>query len=230
MLLYRYASSRFDLPSNSRLRTPGAEPPPRLQHSMCKAPSAKHRRMARANLPPIEGSDVRGSSGKQDAHAVATVGTSWRSAASRAAWFLCLWFALAGASVDDAPAAAIAVAAATWTSLALLEPATSRRSPRAILQLGCLFLYHSVVAGADVARRALDPRLPLRPGFITYPTRLPRGQRRNVFATLTSLLPGTVPAGEESAQLLYHCLDVEQAVVAELAREEAALVRALYND
>ncbi|WP_247500789.1 proton-conducting transporter membrane subunit [Bradyrhizobium sp. 149] len=154
-----------------------------MQHSMCKAPFAKHRRMVRANLSPIEGSDVRGSSGKQDARAVA---------------------------------------AATWTSLALLGPATSRRSPRAILQLGCLFLYHSVVAGTDVARRALDPRLPLRPGFITYPTRLPRGQRRNVFATLTSLLPGTVLAGEANAQLLYHCLDVEQAVVAELAREEAA--------
>lgn len=157
-------------------------------------------------------------------------GVCWRSAASRATWFLCLWLVLAGAALDDIPAATIAVAAATWTSLRLLEPGTSRRSPLAISRLALLFLYHSIVAGADVARRALDPRLPLRPGFIAYPTRLPRGPRRNVFATLTSLLPGTVPAGEENAQLLYHCLDVEQPIVAELAEEEAALVRALYND
>jgi multicomponent Na+:H+ antiporter subunit E len=54
--------------------------------------------------------------------------------------------------------------------------------------------------------------------------------RRNVFTTLTSLLPGTVPAGDEDGQLIYHCLDVEQPVAAELAAEEAALVRALYND
>ena len=150
--------------------------------------------------------------------------------ASRAAWFLCLWLVLAGADLADVPAAAAAIAAATWTSLRLLEPSTARRSVRAIGQLVLLFLYHSVVAGADVARRALDPRLPLRPGFVAYPTRLTSGIRRNVFTTLTSLLPGTVPTGEENGQLVYHCLDVEQPVASELAAEEAALVRALYND
>ena len=173
---------------------------------------------------------MRGPSGKRDAHTGVGVGASWRSAASRAAWFLCLWLVLAGASLDDIPAATIAVATATWTSLRLLEPGTSRRSPRAILRLALLFLYQSIVAGVDVARRALDPGLPLRPGFVAYPTRLPHGLRRNVFATLTSLLPGTVPAGEEEAQLLYHCLDVDQPVIAELDQEEAALARALYND
>ncbi len=151
-------------------------------------------------------------------------------AASRAAWFLCLWLVLAGADPADIPAAAVAVAAATLTSLRLLEPGTSRRSLLAICQLALLFLYQSIVAGVDVARRALDPRLPLRPGFVSYPTGLPRGMRRNVFTTLTSLLPGTVPAGEDDGHLIYHCLDVGQPVAAELAAEEEALVRALYND
>ena len=159
-----------------------------------------------------------------------TAGGWWSSAALRTAWFICVWLVLAGADPGDIPAATAAVAAATWTSLRLLEPNASRRSLRAIVQLVLLFLYHSVVAGADVARRALDPRLPLRPGFVAYPTRLSPGMRRNVFTTLTSLLPGTVPTGEENGQLVYHCLDVEQPVVAELAAEEAALVRALYND
>ena len=36
-------------------------------------------------------------------------------------------------------------------------------------RLVLLFLYHSVVAGADVARRALDPRLPLLPGICGLP-------------------------------------------------------------
>ena len=159
-----------------------------------------------------------------------TAGGWWSSAAWRAAWFICLWLVLAGADLGDIPAAAAAVAVATWTSLRLLEPNASRRSPLAIVQLALLFLYQSVVAGADVARRALDPRLPLCPGFVAYPTRLSPGMRRNVFTTLTSLLPGTVPTGEENGQLVYHCLDVEQPAVTELAAEEAALVRALYND
>jgi len=160
----------------------------------------------------------------------AAPGGWWSSAVLRAAGFICLWLVLSGANLGDIPAAAAAVAAATWTSLWLLVPTASRRSPRAIVRLVLLFLYHSVVAGADVARRALDPRLPLSPGFVAYPTRLPRGMRRNVFTTLTSLLPGTVPTGEHEDQLFYHCLDVEKPVLAELAAEEAALVRALYND
>jgi multicomponent Na+:H+ antiporter subunit E len=179
---------------------------------------------------PIEEASMIKSSEKPDVRAGVLAGGSWSNAVSRAAWFLCLWLVIAGADLGDIPAASVAIAAATWTSLRLLEPSASRRSLRAISQLALLFLYHSVVAGADVARRALDPRLPLRPGLVAYPTRLSRGVRRNVFTTLTSLLPGTVPTGEENGQLLYHCLDVEQPVVAELAAEEAALVRALYND
>jgi len=173
---------------------------------------------------------MRGSSGRRNVPVGITTGGWWSSAAWRAAWFICLWLVLAGADPGDIPAATAAVVAATWTSLRLLEPNASRRSPRAIVQLVLLFLYHSIIAGADVARRALDPRLPLHPGFVAYPTGLSPGMRRNVFTTLTSLLPGTVPTGEQNGQLVYHCLDAEQPVVTELAAEEAALVRALYND
>jgi multicomponent Na+:H+ antiporter subunit E len=157
-------------------------------------------------------------------------GRLWSSAARRAIWFLCFWLVLSGADLLDLPAAVGAIAAATWMSLRLLAPTTSRGSPRAIAQLALRFLYESVIAGADVARRALDPRLPLRPGFVVYPIGLPPGAGRNMFAMLTSLLPGTVPAGEEKGQLIYHCLDVGQPVFEQLAAEEAALSRALGND
>ena len=93
--------------------------------------------------------------------------------------------------------------------------------------LALRFLWLSVVAGWDVARRALDPRMPLRPGFVTYPVGFPPGPARIVFSTFTSLLPGTVPAGDDGAALLYHCLDVEQPVASQLAAEEAMLSRTL---
>ena len=57
------------------------------------------------------------------------------------------------------------------------------------------FLGQSVVAGVDVARRALDPRLPLPPGLCDLSVGLPPGPARNMFTTLMSLLPGTVPTG-----------------------------------
>ena len=145
----------------------------------------------------------------------------------RAVWFLILWLALAGADPADLVAAAGAIVAATWTSLHLLPPSRSRRSPAAIVRLALRFLYESVVAGVDVARRALDPRLPLRPGLMVYPVRFPPGRWRNTFAALTSLLPGTVPAGDQNGQLVYHCLDVDQPVASQLAAEESALAQAI---
>jgi multicomponent Na+:H+ antiporter subunit E len=57
-----------------------------------------------------------------------------------------------------------------------------------------------VVAEWDVGVRALSPRLPVRPGFVVYPVAFPPGVTRNVFTTLTSLLSGTVPAGEEGEE------------------------------
>jgi multicomponent Na+:H+ antiporter subunit E len=225
-MMYRYAKSRTDAKNYSRRQTPTAALSPALLPIKCARPG----KPGDAIRCRPRNSSMRESSERKNGPAGIADGAWWSSAAWRAAWFACLWLVVAGANLEDISAAAAAVAAATWTSLRLLEPNASRRSPRAIVQLVLLFLYHSIVAGADVARRALDPRLPLCPGFVAYPTRLSPGMRRNVFTTLTSLLPGTVPTGEENGQLLYHCLDVEQPVLAELATEEAALVRALYND
>jgi multicomponent Na+:H+ antiporter subunit E len=153
-----------------------------------------------------------------------------RAAVWRALAFLGLWLVLAGVDLADLPAAAIAVVAATWTSVRLMPPSESRPSLIALAALALRFLHQSLVAGADVAWRALDPRLPLRTGFVTYPVRFPPGPARNTFTTLTSLLPGTVPAGDDSGQISYHCLDVDQPVVSQLAADEAALARALRHD
>jgi multicomponent Na+:H+ antiporter subunit E len=81
----------------------------------------------------------------------------------------------------------------------------------------------SVVAGLDVARRALSPAMPLATGMVACPVALPRGVGRTTFATVTSLLPGTVPAGERDDALDYHVLDVGQPVLEDLHDEERRL-------
>lgn len=153
-----------------------------------------------------------------------------RGSLARAAGFLALWQMLFGLNPADLPVGMLTAAAATWASLRLLPPGPWRLRPLALARLARRFLWQSIVAGADVARRALDPRLPLRPGFVAYPVYFPPGTARNAFATLTSLLPGTVPAGDERGQLVYHCLDVDQPVLSQLAAEEAALLQAIRND
>jgi len=141
--------------------------------------------------------------------------------------FLALWVVLIGGAAGNLAVGVLTAAAATWVSLRFLAPGSIPLRPMALPSLALRFAWTSVVAGWDIARRALDPRLPVRPGFVVYPVSFARGPVRNLFTTLTSLLPGSVPAGDDGGALLYHCLDVEQPVAAQLAAEEAVLSRAL---
>jgi multicomponent Na+:H+ antiporter subunit E len=147
----------------------------------------------------------------------------------RAVAFLALWLILVGGpDPADRPAGIVALVAATWASLRLLPPGRARFSPIALARLVWRFARQSIVAGADVAWRALDPRLPLRPGFVIYPPHLPPGPALNAFCTLTSLAPGTLPAGPgDGGAIVVHCLDVGQPVASHLAADEQLLTRAL---
>jgi multicomponent Na+:H+ antiporter subunit E len=146
----------------------------------------------------------------------------------RMAGFLGFWLILFGLGPTNLVVAALSASVATWVSLRLLPPGEFRLRPIALTELVLRFLYKSIVAGIDVAWRALDPRLRLRPGIVVYRTHLPPGVTRNVFCIETSLLPGTLLCGsDEKGGLEFHCLDVSQPVIERLAAEEALFTRAL---
>jgi multicomponent Na+:H+ antiporter subunit E len=151
-----------------------------------------------------------------------------RGAVARALAFLLLWLVLAGFHLEDIPAIVLAVGGATWVSLRLSPAGTRRPSPLGIAWMALRFPYQSVVAGVDVAARALAPTMRLKPGFVTYASRLPEGAARDGFCALASLMPGTLPADSNAdGTLLVHCLDVEQPVAAQMAAEEALFGRAI---
>jgi multicomponent Na+:H+ antiporter subunit E len=120
----------------------------------------------------------------------------------------------------------LSAVAATWVSLCLLPPTSGRIHYALLARLGARFLGQSFVAGMDVARRAFDPRLPLRPGFLAYLLRIRTEAGRAVFGAYTSLMPGTLPVGSESdGAMVYHCLDLDQPISAGLAKDEALITR-----
>jgi multicomponent Na+:H+ antiporter subunit E len=146
----------------------------------------------------------------------------------RAAMFFGIWIVIdQSAKPANVLVGLIATAAATWLSLRLLPPATGRVRVTALALLLPRFLWQSLRAGLDVALRALHPRLPLQPGFVDYPVQFPRGSARNAFELISSLLPGSVPTDENETAIEYHCLDVSQPVVDDLATEERAYAHAL---
>lgn len=154
--------------------------------------------------------------------------SSARAGTVRALLFFGLWLVIdQSAKPANLVFGILATAAATWTSLWLLPPDTGRVRLFALLLLLPRFLWNSIVAGVDVARCAFSPSLPLHPGFVDYPVGLPRGSARNAFELISSLLPGSVPTDETEAAIEYHCLDVRQPVVEQLAVEEGAHAPAL---
>ena len=150
------------------------------------------------------------------------------SAISRAVGFFGFWLVLTGADAGDLAAGMVAAVAATWASLRLMPVQQWSLRPIKLVGLVLHFLRQSIAAGTDVALRALDPRLPLRPGFVVYQAHLPPGTARDTFCAIMSLLPGTLPCGlAEDNGLTIHCLDVTQPVVEQLAAEEALCIQAL---
>ena len=150
------------------------------------------------------------------------------AALMRSLMYFALWIVIdQSAKPANLAFGVLATAAATWASLKLMPPSLGSVRIGALVLLLPRFLWQSMIAGIDVARRAFAPRLPLAPGFVQYPTGLPRGAARNAFAAISSLLPGSVPVGETDTHIEYHALDLSQPVVEQLAAEEQAYAKAL---
>jgi len=161
----------------------------------------------------------------------APAGSSTAAAAARAALLFGVWIVVdQSAKPGNLLVGVLATAAATWVSLKLLPPARGRVRLGRLLALLPRFLWQSLVAGFDVARRAFAPRLDLQPGFIDHSTQLPRGTARSAFELIASLMPGSVSSGDGPRQIEFHCLDTRQPVAEQLAAEERAYAPALQGE
>lgn len=144
--------------------------------------------------------------------------------------FFVIWLALIGTAPQDMPFGLLAAAAATWASVQLW-PSDGRLSLSGLARFVLRFLPQSVVAGADIARRAMAPRIALRPGLVDYRATLPSGLAQGAMCAVMSLQPGKLPVScQASGDMLVHCLDTDAPVTAELAADEAAFLRILQGE
>ncbi|MBX9752746.1 MAG: Na+/H+ antiporter subunit E [Roseococcus sp.] len=145
--------------------------------------------------------------------------------AARFALFLGLWLVLAG-GFSGLGFGLLAAGLATWASVRLTPGRMGLGDPLAVLRLIGRTAAQTLLAGADIARRAFDPRLPLQPGLVTHATALPEGTARDGFTALASLAPGALPAGTEGDVLVVHALDTRLPVARDLAATEALYAKA----
>jgi multicomponent Na+:H+ antiporter subunit E len=116
------------------------------------------------------------------------------------------------------------VVLATWLSLQLWTE--YRLSLRGIARFLPWFALQSLAGASDVARRALLPSMPLRPGLVRHRLRLPAGVCRVSLANVVTMLPGTLSADLVDDELVVHTLDTGRdmhAMVLDLEPRIAAL-------
>ncbi|WP_164730657.1 Na+/H+ antiporter subunit E [Pelagibacterium montanilacus] len=141
--------------------------------------------------------------------------------------FFIVWLAMAGVSVGDVIAGLVVATLAAWLSFALVPPGDARLNMVQLAAMAPGFLWRSLLGGLDVARRAIDPRMPISPHWIAVPTSLPDGGLRATLGSEFSLMPGTLVAGSYRNVLLVHCLDTNPGARDQVVAEEARLRRAL---
>lgn len=149
--------------------------------------------------------------------------TNWSTIVSRGALFLLIWWALTDGVASSWWIGVPAVLLATTVSIALLPPA--RFLWFELLRFVPFFLRHSFLGGADVARRAFQPRMPIAPDLVKYPLRLPPGLPRVFMANIVNLLPGTLSTAFDENALNVHVLDSGTGYLAELEAVERSVAR-----
>jgi multicomponent Na+:H+ antiporter subunit E len=130
----------------------------------------------------------------------------WRGWARRIGLFAALWWILTDGVAASWMIGAPIVLLAAWLSRSLwADPPLSLLG---VARFVPFFAYQSLAGATDVAKRALQPRMPLYPGVVRHRLRLPPGVARVSLANVVSMLAGTLSADLEGDELVIHALDV----------------------
>jgi len=132
----------------------------------------------------------------------------WQGWLRRLVLFAVLWWILSGGDLAGWLVGVPFMVLATWLSLQLWT--AHRLSAVGVLRFIPWFAFQSLAGASDVARRALDPRMPLLPGLVRHRLRLPPGVCRVSLANIVTMLPGTLSADLVDEELVIHTLDTSR--------------------
>jgi len=136
--------------------------------------------------------------------------------------FLLVWWVITEGRIREPFISLSCVALAAGISLWLWPPLSCRWNLLQILRFLPWFLWNSILGGVDVARRAFQNQMDLKPGII--PIKLTLTEKpRLLFAWTVSLLPGTACITMNGDTLYIHALDVRTSTEGKLRELELRL-------
>jgi multicomponent Na+:H+ antiporter subunit E len=122
-----------------------------------------------------------------------------------------VWLGLTNSlQIQEVIAGLIVSAVIVWLTIPRPTPGTETKpwSLIGLLLYLPVFLKALVLSNLDVARRVLDPRLPIAPGIVRIRTELEQPYQRLILANSITLTPGTVTLETEGEDLYVHWIDV----------------------
>jgi len=145
--------------------------------------------------------------------------------AARTAILAGLWWLIVQGRADAWLIGLPAVALAALTSVHLDNRTLARFSVAGLFAFVTLFLRESIRGGLDVARRTLQPRLQIEPGFRRYRLHINDPSARVLLINSIGLLPGTLAADLQGDYAELHLLDTRDVPDTSLLRLEQAIAR-----
>ena len=143
---------------------------------------------------------------------------------NRSAIFALLWIVLTGATAEALPYGAVAVSASTLLSLRLYPTDRPGVVAWRVARVLPRFLVQGVLGGLDVARRAVDPRLPVAPGWVRFPLSNRNDAANVLLGGVISILPGTLAAGPGDGMMEVHVLHLPGLSPADLPADERRIL------
>lgn len=96
-----------------------------------------------------------------------------------------------------------------------------RIKPIAYFKYLGVFIKELIMANIDVAKRVIDPKLPINPGIVAIKTNLKQDYKKLILANSITLTPGTITMDVQNDTLFIHWIDVTTADIEKTSKEIA---------
>jgi len=96
-----------------------------------------------------------------------------------------------------------------------------RIKPLIYLKYLGVFLKELVLANIDVAKRVIDPKLPINPGIVAIKTNLKEDYKKLILANSITLTPGTITMDVQGDTLYIHWIDATTNDIQKASKEIA---------
>lgn len=83
-----------------------------------------------------------------------------------------------------------------------------RFRPIIYVQYLIIFIKNLVLSNLDIAKRVIDPKLPINPGIVEIKTELKKDYKKLILANSITLTPGTITIDVKDDTLFIHWIDV----------------------